>query len=227
MEVVCGIDVGSLQSLNYIAWLYERQFILDLYIPTIKKPLPQPPEGLRQPRFMGFDAPQGLPGPGRAIRVADKEAGVPTKRLPANRTQLGIWKLYQGLIRAGVEIFWAVYEQGLASIAGLAHTAQSSTIIFETYPRYVIRRLWPGLDIPSKKREPLAYVDTIWGRIQEAGYSCISVVRPTVDHVDAMLCAIAAEAFLKTGVLPEGTVGLKPEVDLAGKVLREGFIVGP
>jgi hypothetical protein len=42
-----------------------------------------------------------------------------------------------------------------------------------------------------------------------------------------MLCALAAEACLRDDELPAGTVGLPPVVDLAERVLREGFIVAP
>jgi hypothetical protein len=62
--------------------------------------------------------------------------------------------------------------------------------------------------------------------LQEAGYSCSNEIsRP--DHVDAMLCAIAAEACLLADGLPEGTVGETPVVDLGERVIREGFLVAP
>lgn len=87
--------------------------------------------------------------------------------------------------------------------------------------------MWPELKIPSKTKAPVEYVDAVWGRIQEAGYSCEGVRRPVVDHVDAMLCAIVTEAIETVGEMPEGTVGRKPVVDLKERVLREGWIVGP
>src|SRR4029078_512218 len=51
------------------------------------------------------------------------------------------------------------------------------------------------------------------------------VTRP--DHVDAMLCALAAEACLHADGLPAGTIGLPPVADPGERVLREGFIVAP
>ena len=47
------------------------------------------------------------------------------------------------------------------------------------------------------------------------------------DHIDAMLCALAAEACLHADGLPEGTVGEPPVADEGERVLREGFIVAP
>ena len=32
MTVVCGIDVGSLRTLSYVAWLSGRLFVLDLHV---------------------------------------------------------------------------------------------------------------------------------------------------------------------------------------------------
>jgi hypothetical protein len=227
MTCVCGVDVGSLRTLSYVAWLKDRQFVLDLYIPSVEDPLPQPPEGWSQPAYIAFDAPQGLATPGCKRRKADKGAKTPTSTLPADRKELAGWKLYKGLIEAGVTIFWAVYVQELASVMGLEPVAGCPITVLETYPRYVITRLWPGLEIPSKRKKPLKYVDTVWDRLQEFGYSCTSVLRPAVDHVDAMLCAIAAEACLMADGLPEGTVGSNPTLDTDARVLREGYIVSP
>ena len=227
MSLVCGVDVGSLRSLSYIAWLQEQRFVLDLYIPSIETPLPSPPFGHEQPEYIGFDVPQGLPEVGCARRVADEKANTPTRKLPGSREELHNWLLYKGLIEAGVDMFWAIYSQGLASIAGLASSATAATTVFETYPRYVIKCLWPGMHIPSKRQSPLKYVDIVWGRIQAAGYSCDGVVRPAVDHVDAMLCALAAEAHLKRGGSLEGAAGIAPALDIEDRVLREGYIIGP
>jgi len=227
VTTVCGVDVGSFHTLSYVAWLRNRQFVLDLYIPSVEDPLPQPPEGWSQPAHIAFDAPQGLATPGCKRRKADKDANTPTRRLPADRHELAEWRAYRGLIEAGIDIFWAVYARDLAAIVGLEPVADHHTTVLETYPRYVIARLWPGLKISSKRKKPLKYVDTVWDRLQEFGCSCTSVLRPAVDHVDAMLCTIAAEACLMAGGPPEGTVGSNPTLDTDARVLREGFIVSP
>jgi len=62
--------------------------------------------------------------------------------------------------------------------------------------------------------------------VRAAGYTCVGdISRP--DHVDAMLCALAAEACLLADDLPGGTVGDPPVADPAERVLREGFLVAP
>jgi hypothetical protein len=145
--------------------------------------------------------------------------------LPRTRAEFAGWKLYRHFIETGIEIFWSIHEQERASILGLVPVPGAETIVFETYPRYVLLQLW-GLRPPSKRKQPAAYVDFVWSRLREAGYTCDdAVTRP--DHVDAMLCALAAEACLRDDELPAGTVGLPPVVDLAERVLREGFIVAP
>lgn len=226
MTLVCGVDVGSLRTLSYVAWLDQQRFVLDLYIPSIKQPLPEPPSGYDQPIYIGFDVPQGLPAIESACRVADKLANTPTRRLPQSREQLQTWVLYKGLVEAGVEIFWTTYERGLAAIVGLEPSTNAPTTIFETYPRYLIKSLWPGMAIPSKKTAPLEYVNLIWNAIQERGYTCAGVRRPGVDHVDAMLCALAAEAHLKRGGNLDRALGHPPVLDHAARVVREGYIVG-
>ena len=227
MTLVCGVDVGSLRSLSYIAWLQEQRFVLDLYIPSIETPLPSPPGRDEQPVYIGFDVPQGLPAVGHARRVADEQANTPTRKLPGSREELHSWLLYKGLVEAGVEMFWAIHSRGLASIVGLQPSPTLGMTVFETYPRYIIKHLWPGVLIPSKTKAPLKYVDMVWERIQAAGYSCDGVVRPAVDHVDAMLCALAAEAQLERGGSLEGAVGTAPKLDIEGRLLREGYIIGP
>lgn len=201
--------------------------MLDLYVPSIQEPLPRPARGVGAPRFIAFDAPQSLPRPGASRRQADAVAQTPTKRLPANRDELAGWKAYQGLIEAGIEIFWSAYANRHANIWGLPTSEGESTTILETYPRHVIRCLWPDLRIPSKRKAPLQYVEEIWGRIREMGYSCPSVERPAVDHVDAMLCALAARACALCADAPGGTVGCDPFLDVEARVLREGWIVSP
>lgn len=225
--LVCGVDVGTLKTLSYVAWLRDREFRLDLYVPSAKCPLPGSPEGLGEPRFIAFDAPQGLPEGDKKVREADAAANTPVRVMPGSRAELKTWKIYRGLIEAGVEIFWHTYEKQVARIWGLEAADSTPTVIVETYPRYVIKRLWPRLAIPSKRKAPLDYVDAIWGRIRERGYSCPAVERAAVDHIDAMLCAIVGEACLDSEQNPPGTVGTAPFADEAGRVLREGWIVSP
>jgi hypothetical protein len=166
-----------------------------------------------------------LPVPGQRTRRCDREAKVPTKSLPTTRAELASWPLYRPFLIAGVELFWSVQEQETASVLGLVLLPEAG-VVCETYPRYVASRLWPGLKLPSKRKAASTYIDVVWSRLQEAGYSCSSEIsRP--DHVDAMLCAIAAEACLLADGLPEGAVGAAPVVDVAERVIREGFIVAP
>ena len=224
--VVAGVDVGSLNTLSYVAWLHDRRFTLDLYVPSRERPIPTSPAGLAAPAAIAFDAPQSMAAVGAMRRDADRLANTPTRRLPGDRQQLAGWKLYAGLIEAGIEIFWGVHVARLGTSCGEAPIV-GLPIVAETYPRYVIKRLWPDLVVPSKTKAPLAYVDAIWGLIQAAGFRCEGVIRPCVDHVDAMVCAIAAHALASTGEPPPGTVGRAVEVDEVCEVLREGFIVSP
>lgn len=227
MALLCGIDLGSLRTLGYVAWLEDGELLLDVYTPTLEAPLPASPGGW-PPSFIAIDAPQGLPARGARARRADLEAKAPTKILPADREALASFRLYVGLITAGIEVFWSVHERELASIFGLVPLGDAGTTVCETYPRYVFKQLFPGVPIPSKRKDPFAYVEAVWPRIQSLGYSCPSVLRPGVDHLDAMLCALSAEACLEEdGALPPGTVGTPPVVDLEGRVLREGYIVAP
>lgn len=226
--VVCGIDVGSLRTPAYVAWLRQGELMLDLYLPSPAQPMPQPPAAWAAPEWVALDAPQGLPAPGQSTRDCDREAHTPTRRLPTDRGGMAEALLYKGLVQAGVDLFWAMYEQGLVRIAGVPLGADRLTTVCETYPRYVLRRLWPDLKpIPSKRKAPVDYVEAVWTRIRDAGYTCASVARPTVDQVDAMLCAMAAESAAEAGSLPAGTVGEPPDPDYRNEVLREGFIVSP
>lgn len=227
MALLCGIDLGSLKTLGYVAWLEEGEFLLDVYTPTLEAPLPASPSGW-PPSFIAIDAPQGLPARGERARRADLEAKAPTKILPADREALAGFRLYAGLVTAGIEVFWSIHEQELASILGLVPLPDAGTTVCETYPRYVFQQLFPGVSIPSKRNDPFAYVEAVWPRLQSLGYTCPSVLRPGVDHLDAMLCALAAEACLEAdGALPPGTVGIPPVVDFEGRILREGYIVAP
>lgn len=229
MSCVCGVDVGSLKTPSFVAWcnVAEKRFYLDQYIPSHLEPLPKQPPDWGETACIGFDAPQGLPAPGEKVRLADKEAKTPTNVLPADRTELENWKLYQGLIQAGVEIFWSVYRWRSVCIPGLEQECTGKTVVFETYPRYVIMRLWPGFKIPSKSKNPLTYSSEVYQLIRGLGFSCPGVLIPTHDQVDAMLCALAACSLVEEDELPSGTVGNPPYVDEKCSVLREGLIVAP
>jgi predicted nuclease with RNAse H fold len=207
-----------------VAWLEDGQFVLDSYLATPDQPLPPSPGGW-PPAFTGIDGPQGLPREGERSRQADLHAQAPTKVLPRTRAELAGWKLYRPFIETGIELFWQIHERELASILGLVPIPDGEGVVCETYPRYTLLQLW-GERPPSKRKEPAAYVDFVWSRLREEGYTCEDpVTRP--DHVDAMLCALAAEACLHADGLPAGTVGLPPVVDERDRVLREGFIVAP
>lgn len=224
MALLCGIDLGSFSTVSWIAWLEDGQFVLDGYLATLRRPLPHPPGGW-PPAFTGIDGPQSLPRVGERRREADRLAGTPTKALPRDHAELAEWRAYKPLIEAGVELFWTLHEREIATILGLVPIPDGEGIVFETYPRYVLRQLWRE-EPPSKRGDPKAYVDFVWSRLREAGYVCDDpVTRP--DHVDAMLCALSAEACLHADGLPGGTVGLPPVVDRSERVLREGFIVAP
>jgi predicted nuclease with RNAse H fold len=231
MALVCGIDLGSFNTLSYVAWLEDGEILLGSYTASVEQPLPPAPGGWA-PAFTAIDGPQGLPVPGQRTRLCDREAGVPTKSLPASRDELAAWPLYRPFLRpfliAGVELFWTVHEREIASVLGLVLLSEmpEAGVVCETYPRYVASRLWPDLRLPSKRRAPADYVEAVWSRLQAAGYSCGSEIsRP--DHVDAMLCAVAAEACLREDGIPAGTVGEAPRVDPAERVLREGFLIAP
>ena len=225
MSIVCGVDASTLKRPNWVAWLDGEHFLLDTYIPTEKTPLPRLAVMPGEVTCFAFDAPQGLPLRGRTIRECDTKAGTPTRKLPSNRDELAGWRAYKGLIEVGVSVFWWVHDRGIATVAGLDAPADGRPAVVETYPRHVIKRLWPLLDIPSKRNAPLDYIDTIYSRLQKMGYKCRSVVRPTVDQTDAMLCAVAAGAYAASAGLPEGTVGAPPVADAPERVLREGYIV--
>ena len=64
------------------------------------------------------------------------------------------------------------------------------------------------------------------GEVAIYSYRCDSVIRPTVDQVDAMLCAVAGQAAVEGSGFME-TFGREPVVDEEEGFLREGFIVCP
>jgi hypothetical protein len=146
--------------------------------------------------------------------------------LPADRAELVEWRLYKGFIAAGVDTYWSIHVSGAGFVAGLNGERGDAPLIVETYPRYVLRRLWPDLKVPSKRQAPEEYTQAVWSRLKAKGYRSSPVpARP--DHVDAMLCALAAHACLETDGLPPGSVGQPPFIDEEERVIREGYIVAP
>src|SRR5690606_24341873 len=160
-------------------------------------------------------------------READIQANTPARALPTSGAELATWKAYRGFIEAGIEILWSICEKGLGDIAGLSPRPCTRPFVVETYPRYVIRRLWPELKIPSKRKEPERYVELLSRLLREKGYVWDEIFPLRVDHVDAMVCAIAAEACVDANGLPNGTVGVAPNKDWSERVLKEGYIVSP
>jgi predicted nuclease with RNAse H fold/nitroimidazol reductase NimA-like FMN-containing flavoprotein (pyridoxamine 5'-phosphate oxidase superfamily) len=208
MTTVCGIDVGSLRTPADVAWLDRDRFVFGRYVPSAEQPLPEPPSGMPLAACYALDAPQSLPAPGSTRRVADREARTPTSVLPDRRAAVAEMRAYGPFVEAGLTIFWTCHQRSLP--------------VVETYPRFVIRTLWPELAIPSKRREPKRYVAELWARIRLHGYTS----RPpgTHDEIDAMLCALAAEAVVAGTQLE---VGAPLVVDEHDGVLREGYIVSP
>jgi predicted nuclease with RNAse H fold len=204
----CGVDVGSLTTPADVAWLDRGRFVLDRYVPSAELPLPEPPAGMPAVTWFALDAPQSLPAHGATRRAADRDARTPTSILPDRRAAVATMPVYRQVVEAGLTIFWAAHLRGLP--------------VVETYPRFVIRTLWPELKIPSKRKQPKHYIAELWARIRALGYSS----RPpgTHDEIDAMLCALAAEAFGAGSYLQVGTPLV---VDVDEGVLREGYIVSP
>lgn len=224
--VVCGIDAGTFASSSYVAWLRGPEFMLSRYKPSPAHPLPPTPPGWSSAKVIALDLPQGLPREGAKRRRADANAATPTSLLPANRAALRSWKLYRGLIEAGVETFWAIHTNALGNIAGLGTVSDGKPLIVETYPRYVLKRCWPQFLIPSKRKDPDEYTEQVWALLKAAGHEAKTEPgRP--DHVDAMLCALAARACLASEGLPAGTVGDPPYIDEQDGLIREGHIVAP
>jgi predicted nuclease with RNAse H fold len=218
---VCGIDVGSLRTPSAVAWLAGPELEFAAYVPSAARPLPQPPSGVSGPVCFALDAPQGLPSGGEPRRAADRAANAPTRLLPARRADVVSMRAYGPLVEAGLTIFWEASQRGFATLDGRPRNGLPT--ILETYPRFVIRTLWPELSIPSKRKEPRRYVAEVWPRIRALG--CTAVAPPAShDEVDAALCALAARAWGEGAVVEAGA---PPVVDAAGSVLREGFIVAP
>ncbi|MCW8996056.1 MAG: DUF429 domain-containing protein [Psychromonas sp.] len=204
-----------------------KEIYFDLYLPSKEKPFPPLPRGLSIPTHIAFDGPQSLPAIGNKRRECDKLANTPTRVLPSNRKELKSWKMYKQLIECGIEIFWNIYRKNLAAIAGLNDNSNSELVIFETYPRYIIKRLWSGEEIPSKSKAKSEYIKKFSTFIKRKGYNFEENKVTSHDYIDAILCAIAAEDFLKSDGNSAGKVGNPPEVDNKENILREGFIYSP
>ena len=157
-------------------------------------------------------------------RQADIQANTPARVLPTSRAELATWKAYCGFIEAGIEVFWSIYEKGMGDVAGLSPRSGTRPFVVETYPRYMIRRLWLELKIPSKRKEPERYVEVLSRLPRGRGYRWDEGFPLGVEYVDAMVCAIAAGACAEGDRLPEGTVGVRPEMDESERVLREGWL---
>jgi dCTP diphosphatase len=224
--VVCGIDAGTFTSNSCVAWLRGREFRLGRYRPSRTDPLPLTPPGWPAPRVIALDLPQSLPRAGTKRRVADAAAATPTNALPGTRAELQDWRLYRGLIEAGVDTYWTIHTTSAGAVAGLAPAEAGAPVVVETYPRYVLRLLWPDFPIPSKRKYPDEYTEQVWALLEAAGY-CAAIAPGRPDHVDAMLCAVAAQAYLECGGFPPGTVGAEPYIDEDERVIREGYIVAP
>lgn len=229
MTLVGGIDLGSLDNtLSYVALLDQREFELDVYTPRRGGALPE--FHPCAPAFLGIDAPQGLPLPDEpSRRLCDQHADTPTRVLPRTPDDRETAVAYRALIDAGVAVFWEIAESRAGKVFGLDAKKNAPLTAFETYPRYVVRRLWPDdyRALPSKRKAPFSYVDFVWSLLRSAGYHCHSVRRPMVDQIDAMLCAVAAEALAGEGWYPAWKVGGKPERAPEGGYLRGGYIVVP
>jgi len=218
---VCGIDVGSLRTTSAVAWLEESELEFAAYVPSAARPLPAVPTAISPPVCFALDAPQGLPAAGEPRRAADRAANTPTRLLPARRADIASMRAYGPLVDAGLTIFWEALQRGFATLDGRAPNGRPA--VLETYPRFVIRTLWPELSIPSKRKEPRRYLAELWPRIRERGYTAV-VPPASHDEVDAALCALAAQAWAEGMAV---LAGAPTVVDAEDRVLREGFIVAP
>ncbi len=231
-SVVCGIDLGSASTPSYVAWLDDRTLRFDLYRATPERPLPDRPDG-RTAAVYALDGPQGLPadpgGGARACRVADRMVHTPTQSLPTTASGLRDLRLYGAFVRNAVALFWRLHETGAAAVLGLRSDAAIASLprplVCETWPRLVLRRLaGDGRTLPPKRSAPEAYARAVWRLVQGQGLEAPGVLCPTVDQVDAALCAVAARAVAEGSA---EALGLPPWPDPALAFLREGLIVVP
>lgn len=220
---VLGIDAGSFNTPSWLAFLEGDLFTLSMT--TIR------PDRLdlswldsREVAAVAVDAPQGLPARGRTVRVADKAAGTPTRRLPRHRAEMererydsGTQIMYAQLIRLGVDFFW--HHQSRVYSSG-----EFDGKVAETYPRAVLSLLTGMRDLPSKRSDAFAYCSLVMGTLVRLGLRCPGVEIPSVDQADAMLCAYAARCALEGNM---ELVGEAPILDDKDRVLREGYIVLP
>ncbi|WP_411348670.1 DUF429 domain-containing protein [Paenibacillus sp. WLX2291] len=243
---MAGVDTSGASGIkNYsvIAWLDsdKQTFLLDAYSPTPTTPLPSSPNNSAI-GFIGFDSPQGLSSQGKIIRDCDKNAKTSTSKIPSSRGLLSKTTLYKGLIEVGIDIFWNCHSNQIANIYGLNQSKfdQEKPTIFETYPRYVIRKWLSNRlnnmkfyilfkdHITHKRAYPSRYVDYVWEGLKFLGYTCPGVHRPSIDQLDAMLCAVVAQHLSTASNFQlTNSVGLKPIINNKDKVFHEGFIVCP
>ena len=109
-------------------------------------------------------------------------------------------RAYGPFVEAGVSVFWEARRRGLAVVAGLGG---SGPVLLESYPRFVIRQLWPELrPIPSKRKAAADYVAELWARLCALG---LAGRRPRRhDEIDALLCALAARSWLRSEAVEVG-----------------------
>ncbi len=148
-------------SPSYVAWLSDKQIVVDMYRPQPGHWLPKPPTGWPPPNVMAIDGPQGLAAPNAdpAIRKADAETNTPMRRLPRSRQELAFWELYKPLILLSIDLFWYCYQNPAYSIYGLNNTG---CLVCETWPRLILKRLGGLKTLPSKRKDPFAYSDKIF-----------------------------------------------------------------
>lgn len=237
---VCGIDLGGARTASYVAWLDGARLRFDVYRATPACPLPPAPDG-RPVAAYALDGPQGLPDdPGdgrRSARAADRAAHTPTQSLPTTADGLRDLRLYGPFVRNAVALFWQLHSGGTVRLFGLAdalHAAPGLPVACEAWPRRVLQRLvGDGVALPSKRREPEAYVRLVWQRLRALGLDAPGVLAPSVDQADAALCALAARAAAAWAVGPDRAaagferLGRPPRPDPAAGFVREGYIVAP
>lgn len=240
VALVCGIDLGSARTVSYVAWLDGARLRFDVYRVTPASPLPPVPQ--RGPvAAYALDGPQGLPDdPGdgrRSARAADRAAHTPTQSLPTTADGLRDLVLYGPFVRNAVALFWQLHTGRSVRLLGLADAMNASPrlpVVCETWPRLVLRRLvGDAVPLPSKRREPEAYVRLVWQRLRALGLDAPGVLAPSVDQADAALCALAARAVAAWAEgldrAPPGfeRLGRPPRADRAAGFVREGYIVAP
>lgn len=224
---VAGIDLGSYSSPSYVAWLRDKHLVVDMYRPRPDHWLPTPPPAWPFPTVMAIDGPQGLAAPDAdpAIRKADAETNTPTRRLPRSRKELTSWKLYKPLIILSIDLFWYCYHSPSYSVYGLGN---SGCLVCETWPRLILKRLDELQSIPSKRKDPFAYSESVVRLLNRLDISVPGLLHPTPDQCDAILCALLAERLgMKAKDDLVEIFGSPPLVDKPDRVLHEGWIVLP